>query len=482
MTVENKKITKLTDRRLDAFHRLAALAVATNLVYFLWLLWHVVTPLGYVFAALEACVFLVLLVFAYNHWSREYQLLGGSYSLRSHVDVFIPTVDESLTLLRATVAAADAIEYANKTVYILDDGNRKQVKALAKTMGCEYMARPKQPNKKYKSANLNYALARSRGSFVLTIDADNIVEPNIIDDLLGHFKDPSIAIVASRQAFTVEKTDFNHDHLFYNYMQAGKNRDGAAISCGSGVIYRRAALEELGGFSEWNLVEDLHTTYEANQHGYRSIYVTQSYVTGHAPRDLAVVYKQRGTWALDTMRMFIWQQPLFRKGLSVRQKLHYFEIGYCYVVSAFILPAIFLVNFYTLAYDQAMISGGLWYVVFRLPALVATLMLFGRFSQGQLTSRIWAGLFPVYFVASVRALTHPRTKPKYVVTSKQDTDQRYLRLVVPQILFVAVGFAMLGYHLLTFGLTIMFWFSLFWVIVMVYWLSPVVLKAAKLRY
>jgi cellulose synthase (UDP-forming) len=460
--------------RFDSFNRLALIALATNGVYLAWLVFHIHGALGVVFLILECLVSLVVAVFSFNHWTRHYQLLGGDYSMRASVDVFIPTVNEPLGMLEKTVAAAADIDYARKTVYLLDDGERKAVRKLAEKYDCVYLSRPKVPGKQYKAGNLNYGLEHSNSDFVLTIDADNVVSPTILDDLMGHFKEDNIAIVASRQVFTIDKGDFNHDHLFYNYMQSGKNSDGAAISCGSGVIYRRAALNAIGGFSEWNLVEDLHTTYIANSYGYRSVYVTQSYVRGHAPTDVRMIYKQRGTWALDTLRIFFWQHPLLRKGLSWRQRLHYFEMGYCYLVSGIILPAIYLINFYLLFTNSLMLTGGWWYLVFRIPALVGMLAFFGRFSQGQLTSQVWFGLFPVYAKATVLALFHRRTKPLYRVTSKVDTGKRELQLVIPQLLFAAIGYSSLVFHVLHYGMGQMFWFGLFWTALMSYWLWPII--------
>ncbi len=460
--------------RFNPFNRLAVIALATNALYLVWLALNVHGSLGVLFFFLECLVSLVLVVFTFNHWTRSYQLLGGDYSMRASVDVFIPTVDEPLSMLRKTVEAAVNIDYARKTVYVLDDGARESVRKLAEAYGCTYLARTKTPDKKYKAANLNHALEHSNGDFVLTIDADNIVAPTILDDLMGHFSNDKIAIVASRQVFTVEKDDFNHDHLFYLYMQSGKNSDGAAISCGSGVVYRRAALNDIGGFSEWNLVEDLHTTYVMNSRGYRSVYVSQAYVRGHAPTDVSMIYKQRGTWALDTLRIFFWQHPLLRKGLSFRQRLHYFEMGYCYLVSGIILPAIYIINFYVLFSAAPMLSGGWWYVAFRLPALIGMLAFFGRFSQGQLTSRVWFGLFPVYARATVLALLHRRTKPVYRVTSKIDTGRREVHLLIPQMTFMVIGYSSLVFHLAHYGATRMFWFGSFWTVLMSYWLWPIV--------
>lgn len=460
--------------RLDSFDRLAVVALVTNGIYLSWLAFHVHGFIGGVFFALESSVFLILVVFNFNHSNRSYQLLGGGYPMRSTVDVFIPTVNEPVSMLEKTVKAAVNIEYGRKKVYLLDDGGRPAVRKLAKKYTCIYLSRLVTPLSKYKAANLNYGLKHSSGNFILTIDADNVVKPSILHDLMGHFRQNKIAIVASRQVFKIEKNDFNHDHLFYNYMQSGKNSEGVAISCGSGVIYRRAALNEIGGFSEWNLVEDLHTTYIANSYGYRSVYVSQAYVQGHAPTDLGIIYKQRGTWAVDTLRMFFWQQPLLCKGLNFRQRLHYFEMGYGYLLSGLFLPAIYILNFYMLFTQTIILSGEWLYAPLRLAALLSILIFFGRFSQGQLTSRVWFSLFPVFAKAVVLALYYRKAKPVYRVTSKVDTGERSVQLVVPQILLLAVGYSALIYHLLHYGMTAVFWYNIFWIVLMNYWLWPVI--------
>ncbi len=465
--------------RLDKTRRLGLIMFLANTTYLAWLFFHVVGALGWLFYAFEILVYIVSLLFLVNHWSRKFVLLGGEYSLRASVDVFIPTVDEPLKMLEESMRAASQIQHPSLYLYVLDDGGRAGVKKLAEKYGFTYLSRPDRAQKRYKSANMNYGLRFAKSPYVLTIDADNVVQPNILDDLLGHFKDKEVALVASRQSFTVEDNDFNHDYMFYNHMQTGKNANDAAISCGSGVIYRRKALDAIGGFSEWNLVEDLHTSYIFHTKGYKSVYVSQPYVLGHAPTDLSAIYKQRGTWALDTLRIMYWQSPIFMSGLSFRQRLHYFEIGYCYLVSAFFLTGIYTINFYTLFTNIQIHNGGYWYIAFRLPALIATLMFFGWLSRGQLTSRVWAGLFPVYARAAVLALFATK-KPSYRVTPKTDHGKREAHLVFPQIAFLSIGYVALAYNFLEYGVSTILLFSGFWIIVMTYWLLPIVMKGLQL--
>ncbi len=441
-----------------------------------WLVPHIQGPLAIPFFIAEFGMYTLIPLHCYNHWRRRYELIGGTYSLRVPVDVFIPTVDESLDILRQSIQAAVAINYPSLKVYVLDDGNRPEVKKLAQQYGAEYLARPDQNNKRYKAANLNYGLVHSFGAFILTIDADNIVRPEILDDLLGHFSNKKVAFVASRQTFTTEEADFNHDHMFFEHIQAGKNADDAAISCGSGVIYRRSALEEINGFAEWSLVEDLYTSYQLNAAGWQSVYSSQAYVLGFAPSDLAAVYKQRRTWGIDTLRMFFWDNPLAKHGLSVRQRWHYFEIGWSYIVSGLFLPSIFLLNIICLLGERPIVTGGLWYIALRLPALMTSMWMFGRVARGQTTSRIWAGLFPVYFISIILALRYRTTKPRYHVTQKHSKGNRDIRHIVPQLAFALCSTAAALYNLSAYDDSLLFSISFFWVIVMWYWLLPIMRK------
>ncbi len=462
---------------MERSRKLGVLSTVATLAYLVWLGLHIDGPIGIAFLVLEILVGVFTIIVVINHWKRRYELVGGSYSLRTPVDVFIPTVNEPLTIVEKTVAAAAGIDHPGITVYVLDDGGRPEVKKLAQRYGCHYLSRPDRETKRYKAPNLNYGLAHSFAPYVLTIDADNVVNPTILDDLLGHFSDPKVALVASRQVFTVDKHDFNHDHLFYDYMQTGKNHDNAAISCGSGVIYSRRHLAEIGGFSEWNLVEDLHTSYILHSKGYRTIYVPQPYTQGHAPSDISQVYKQRGTWALDTLRIFFWQHPLYRTGLSWRQKLHYFEMGYCYLVSAFFLPGIYFLNFYALLANDPIVHGGLWYVVARLPDLYFTLRYFGLLSHGQLSSRVWAGLFPAYQVAAIKALFYRKNKPTYRVTAKVNHGLRETKLVMPQLIVGIGGISCLIFNFIYYGVSSLLIMSSFWIGLMLYWLWPIMIKA-----
>ena len=94
------------------------------------------------------------------------------------VDVFITNFDEPLEVLRRTAIGARAIKYPHRT-YMLDDGKRDEVKAMAEAFGIGYVRR--EGNANAKAGNLNHALSVTKGEFILQLDADHVPLPNILD-------------------------------------------------------------------------------------------------------------------------------------------------------------------------------------------------------------------------------------------------------------------------------------------------------------
>ena len=114
------------------------------------------------------------------------------------VDVFITNYDEPLEVLRRTAIGARAIKYPHRT-FMLDDGKRDEVKAMADALGIGYIRRD--GSEHAKAGNLNNALKVTDGEFILQLDADHVPLPNILDRLLGYFGDARVAFVQSPQDF-----------------------------------------------------------------------------------------------------------------------------------------------------------------------------------------------------------------------------------------------------------------------------------------
>ncbi len=234
------------------------------------------------------------------------------------VDIFIPCCGEPLEVIKTTLKAVSRVTYPDFEVYVLDDGGARQVAALAESLGFHYLSRPASGLSldDSKSGNLNFGLKQSRGELILVLDADQVPTPEIISRLAGFFRLPRVAYVQSQQAFFLPEGDpfYNADKIFYETLQLSNDQANAVVSCGSGVLYRRLALEEMDGFATWNIVEDFTTSYELLSRGWKGIYYPYPLSRGLAPATLPGVYRQRFQWCLDTMRLFFWDNPVFKAG------------------------------------------------------------------------------------------------------------------------------------------------------------------------
>ncbi|MEL0028633.1 MAG: glycosyltransferase, partial [Perlucidibaca sp.] len=90
------------------------------------------------------------------------------------VDIFIPTYNEPLKVLRPTVLAALGLDWPSErlNVYILDDGRRAEIRQFAERAGVNYLIRPN--NFHAKAGNLNHALQYSSGDYIAIFDCDHI--------------------------------------------------------------------------------------------------------------------------------------------------------------------------------------------------------------------------------------------------------------------------------------------------------------------
>jgi cellulose synthase (UDP-forming) len=113
---------------------------------------------------------------------------------------------------------------------------------------------------------------------ILVLDADQVPAPEILNRLVGFFSQSQVGYVQSKQAFFLPDGDpfYNRDKVFYETIQLSNHQANAVISCGSGVVYRRQALQEIGG-RPWNLLEDFTTSYELPAGGWRGFTILTPY-------------------------------------------------------------------------------------------------------------------------------------------------------------------------------------------------------------
>lgn len=250
------------------------------------------------------------------------------------VDVLIPTYNEPPEILRRTVIGCQAMDYPHQRVYLLDDTNRPEVRALATELGCDYLARP--DNRYAKAGNLNYAVAHSHGELIVVFDADFVPTRNFLTRTVGFFQNPAVALVQTPQSFYnpdpiarnlgLENILTPEEEVFYRQIQPIRDSAGSVICAGTSFVVRRSALEETGGFFTGSLSEDYFTGIKLSARGYQLIYLDEKLSAGLAAESMADYAVQRLRWARGTLQaFFIEANPLTIPGLTPLQRLAHLE-------------------------------------------------------------------------------------------------------------------------------------------------------------
>lgn len=320
------------------------LATVFTVRYFYWRFLYTMNPAAkiffYAFLAAEVLSFIESLLFYFITWNPTHYARPEPLPGRS-VDVFIPTYNEPLDLLRETVLCAVNIRYPHRT-YILDDGHRPEVKELAQEFCCGYLSREERTHA--KAGNLNNALKQTSGEFIVTLDADHVASPELVDDMIGFFANEKIAAVQATQDF-YNLDSFQHrvnwqaragwqqQELFFSVIQPGKDRHNATFYCGSPGMLRRSALNEIGGFPTRSITEDMHTSLRLQKKGWRVLYFNRTLARGLAPQTFTGFATQWYRWGHGAMQVWRAENPLFSKGLTLSQRLCYFSSLYFYCMS-----------------------------------------------------------------------------------------------------------------------------------------------------
>ena len=293
--------------------------------------------LGYGLLLAEIYAWIVLLLsYLQTAWplERKPEPLPDDFSLWPTVDVFIPTYNEPLSVVRITVLGALNMDYPRDRmrVHILDDGRREEFRQFAAEAGVGYITRDN--NLHAKAGNLNAALQQTDGELIAVFDSDHVPTRAFLQMTVGWFlRDERLAVAQTPHHF-YSPDPFGRNlatgyaippegALFYGLVQEGNDFWNAAFFCGSSAVVRRSAIESIGGFATETVTEDAHTALRLHRAGFSSAYIRVPLAAGLSTERLALHMGQRMRWARGMTQIFRVDNPLLGRGLSVAQRLCY---------------------------------------------------------------------------------------------------------------------------------------------------------------
>ena len=232
------------------------------------------------------------------------------------VDVLICSYNEGRTILERTIVGAQAMDYPNFRVWMLDDSRREWLKILCARLGCRYVTRP--DNRHAKAGNINHALRLLSAlpdppEFISILDADFVPTPRFLKRAMTLFRDPSIGVVQTPQHFVnpdpiqinlgAAKFWPDEQRYFFDIVMPAKDAWSAAFCCGTSSIIRMRPLTEIGGFPTDSVTEDYLLTLRLKEKGFLTAYLNEPLTYGLAPEGLKEYITQRSRWCLGFMQI-----------------------------------------------------------------------------------------------------------------------------------------------------------------------------------
>ncbi|WP_371929420.1 UDP-forming cellulose synthase catalytic subunit [Photobacterium sp. CCB-ST2H9] len=428
--------------------------------------------LGCLLLLAETYAWLVLMLgYFQNIWplNRKPVALPSDTELWPTIDIMIPTYNEDLDVVRATVYASLGVDWPKDklNIYILDDGKRDSFRDFADEVGVHYIRRP--TNEHAKAGNINYALRQSSGEYVAIFDCDHIPARAFFQLTMGLFlKDPKLALIQtphhffSPDPFERNLSNFrnipNEGNLFYGLIQDGNDLWDATFFCGSCAVLRRAPLEEVGGIAVETVTEDAHTSLRMHRLGYHSAYLKQPISAGLATETLSAHVGQRIRWARGMAQIFRVDNPLTGKGLKLSQRLCYANAMLHFLSGIPRLVFLTAPLAFLLLHEYIIYAPAMAIVLYVLPHMIHASLTNSRM-QGDYRYSFWGEVYETvlaWYIArpTTVALFAPH-KGKFNVTAKGGLVEEshydwvisrpYLVLVLLNVLGLGVGVYRLGW-------------------------------------
>lgn len=416
--------------------------ILTMVVYIGWRAFYTIPSsdgvsllLGVLLLVAEVGGFFLSLVFYFLFFKKNKKPIRTLAALEKQyptVDVFIATYNEDPLILKRAILAAKTMRYPlpeKVHVYVLDDGGRPAVEALALELNVGYLKRD--THEHAKAGNMNNALGKTAGELVVTMDADMVPRGDFLEKTIGYFGDEKVGFVQSPQTFfnddpyqfNLYARDYlnNDQDFFMRRIEEQKDIFNATMYIGSNAVFRRKALDEIGGFTTGVITEDMATGMFIQAKGWETRFVNENLASGLAPETFGDLIKQRDRWARGNIQVARKFNPLRLKGLNTIQKIlyvdgiHYWFSGMYKMI--YLLAPIWFLLFGFNSLDTTL--EGILY--FWLPAFLASQLAFNRVSQGKQTvmiTNIYETVMAPFMAYAVIGEAVFKAKNKFVVTNK----------------------------------------------------------------
>lgn len=310
------------------------------------------TVLGLAFLCTFMFIYAMFMNLSYKFQKRKLQkypqVINPDY--KPFVTVMIPAHNEE-SVIGTTVQNILNMDYENFEVIVIDDRSSDNTAAVIKDLENRFdkvTALIRTPDAfPGKSAVLNDAFKIAKGEAVLVFDADATVDPDFLSKLIPHLEPKDVGAVQARKVIRNKNHNLltrcqNNEYTMDAHFQVGRDSIKGAVELrGNGELIKRQAIEDIGGWNNHTIVDDLDMSTRLHIKGWDIRFCLDAVVYEEGIIYLKPLYRQRRRWLEGTIRRYLeyFGDVLFSKEMSLRASLD--MTAY---IAQFIMPGWFLME------------------------------------------------------------------------------------------------------------------------------------------
>lgn len=266
------------------------------------------------------------------------------------VTVMIPAHDEE-AVISNTVENILNMDYPNFEVIVIDDRSSDNTASVIKDLEAKHeqvraLIREKDafPG---KSAVLNDALKIAQGEAILVFDADATVEPDFLNKLIPHLEPADVGAVQARKIIRNKDVNFltrcqNNEYTFDTYLQVSRDAIKGAVELrGNGELIKRQALEDIDGWNNYTITDDLDMSTRLHIKGWDVRFCPDACVYEEGIVYVFPLFRQRRRWLEGTIRRYLeyFGAAMKSEKMSLRARL-----DMAVYITQFIMPLWFMME------------------------------------------------------------------------------------------------------------------------------------------
>jgi exo-beta-1,3-glucanase (GH17 family)/cellulose synthase/poly-beta-1,6-N-acetylglucosamine synthase-like glycosyltransferase len=226
------------------------------------------------------------------------------------VSIHIPAYFEPPEMLKQTLDAVSRLDYPNFECVVIinntpDPTFWQPIQDHCRALGERFKFINAEKIEGFKAGALRIAMERTAADaeIIGIIDADYVVEPDWLKDLVPVFADPRVGLVQAPQDHRDGDASLMHYIMngeyagFFDIGMVQRNEENAIIVHGTMCLIRRAAMDMAGGWSSDTICEDTDLGLAIQEHGWLTHYTNARYGRGLLPDTYEAFKKQRHRWA-----------------------------------------------------------------------------------------------------------------------------------------------------------------------------------------